>query len=182
MARFSVVYAVMAGFSGSLFIWLSRVANECGESSLSILQWSSLFIVVAHLFFLGKWFYRSFNFRQKSADRMTLFIAVVSTILFAVAAHNMLYLFGWQNESSAALSTSSEYWGLCADGAWYASASESSAYDQFGCFWCCPSEAGHCRFVVVANSREDHCLYYVGSNPAGIIFPVSETEEGVVYG
>lgn len=28
----------------------------------------------------------------------------------------------------------SEYWGLCADGAWYASASESSAYDQFGCF------------------------------------------------
>lgn len=106
MARFSVVYAVMAGFSGSLFIWLSRVANECGESSLSILQWSSLFIVVAHLFFLGKWFYRSFNFRQKSADRMTLFIAVVSTILFAVAAHNMLYLFGWQNESSAALSIS----------------------------------------------------------------------------
>lgn len=106
MARFSVVYAVMAGFSGSLFIWLSRVANECGESSLSILQWSSLFIVVAHLFFLGKWFYRSFNFRQKSADRMTLFIAVVSTVLFAVAAHNMLYLFGWQNESSAALSIS----------------------------------------------------------------------------
>ena len=104
MARFSVVYAVMAGLSGCLFIWLSRVANECGESSLSILQWSSLFIVVAHLFFLGKWFYRSFNFRQKSADRMTLFIAVVSTVLFAVAAHNMLYLFGWQNESSAALS------------------------------------------------------------------------------
>lgn len=106
MARFSVVYAVMAGLSGCLFIWLSRVANECGESSLSILQWSSLFIVVAHLFFLGKWFYRSFNFRQKSADRMTLFIAVVSTVLFAVAAHNMLYLFGWQNESSAALSIS----------------------------------------------------------------------------
>ena len=104
MARFSVVYAVMAGLSGCLFIWLSRVANECGESSLSILQWSSLFIVVAHLFLLGKWFYRSFNFRQKSADRMTLFIAVVSTVLFAVAAHNMLYLFGWQNESSAALS------------------------------------------------------------------------------
>lgn len=104
MARFFVVYAVMAGLSGCLFIWLSRVANECGESSLSILQWSSLFIVVAHLFFLGKWFYRSFNFRQKSADRMTLFIAVVSTVLFAVAVHNMLYLFGWQNESSATLS------------------------------------------------------------------------------
>ena len=104
MARFFVVYAVMAGLSGCLFIWLSRVANECGESSLSILQWSSLLIVVAHLFFLGKWFYRSFNFRQKSADRMTLFIAVVSTVLFAIAAHNMLYLFGWQNESSAALS------------------------------------------------------------------------------
>lgn len=104
MARFFVVYAVMAGLSGCLFIWLSRVANECGESSLSILQWSSLFIVVAHLFFLGKWFYRSFNFRQKSADRMTLFIAVVSTVLFAVTVHNMLYLFGWQNESSAALS------------------------------------------------------------------------------
>lgn len=106
MERFYVVYAVMVGLSCCLFIRLSRVANDCGESSLSLLQWSSLLIVVVHLFFLGKWFYRSFNFRRKRADRMTLFIAVVSTVLFAVAVHNMLYLFGWQNESSAALSIS----------------------------------------------------------------------------
>lgn len=106
MERFFVLYAVMTGLSGCLFILLSRIANECGESSLFILQWTSLAIVVVHLFSLGKWYYCSFNFRQKSADRMTLFIAVASTILFVVAVHNILYLIGWQNESSAALSIS----------------------------------------------------------------------------
>lgn len=106
MERFSVVFAMMTGLSGCLFILLSRVANECGESALFLLQWISLAIVALHLFLLGKWYYRSFCFRQKSTDWMTSFIAVASTILLAVAVHNMLYLFGWQNESSAALSIS----------------------------------------------------------------------------
>ena len=35
---------------------------------------------------------------------MTSFIAIASTILWAVAVHNILYLSGLQNESSAALS------------------------------------------------------------------------------
>ena len=37
---------------------------------------------------------------------MTSFIAIASTILWAVAVHNILYLPGLQNESSAALSIS----------------------------------------------------------------------------
>ena len=37
---------------------------------------------------------------------MTSFIAVISTVLLAVAVNNMLYLTGLQNESSAALSIS----------------------------------------------------------------------------
>lgn len=106
MERFSVVYAVTAGLSGCLFIQLSRMANEYGESSLLMLQWASLAIVVVHLFLLGKWYYRCFDFRKKDARMMTSFIAIASTILFAVAVHNMLYLFGWQNESSAAISIS----------------------------------------------------------------------------
>ena len=104
MERFSVVYAVAAGLSGCLFIQLSRVANEYGDSSLFILQWTSFVIVVIHLFLLGKWYYRSFDFRQKRANPMTSFIAIASTILWAVAVHNILYLSGLQNESSAALS------------------------------------------------------------------------------
>ena len=106
MERFSVVYAVATGLSGCLFILLSRVANEYGDSSLFILQWTSLVIVVIHLFLLGKWYYRSFDFRQKRANLMTSFIAIASTILWAVAVHNILYLPGLQNESSAALSIS----------------------------------------------------------------------------
>lgn len=106
MDRFSVVYAVGAGLSGCLFILLSRIVNEYGDSSLVILQWSALAVVAVHLSLLGKWYYRSFDFRQKSADLMTSFIAIASTILLAVAVHNMLYLFGLRNESSAALSIS----------------------------------------------------------------------------
>lgn len=106
MERFSVVYAVGAGFSGGLFILLSGIANEYGDSSLLVLQWTSLAIVVIHLFLFGKWYYHSFNFRQKSANLMTSFIAIALTILWAVAMHNVLYLFGLRNESSAVLSIS----------------------------------------------------------------------------
>lgn len=106
MERNSVVYAIGAGLSGILFIQLSGVANKLGDSSLIVLQWLGLAVVVAHLFLLGKWYYCSFNIRHKSSDRMTSFIAIASTVLLAVAVHNMLYLCGLQNESSAALSIS----------------------------------------------------------------------------
>lgn len=106
MERYSVVYAVSVGISVCLFMWLSRIANGYGDSSLVVLQWLALAVVVAHLSLLGKWYYCSFNFRQRSSDRMTSFIAVASTVLLAVAVHNMLYLCSWENESSAALSIS----------------------------------------------------------------------------
>lgn len=106
MERYSVVYAVSVGISVCLFMWLSRIANGYGDSSLVVLQWLALSVVVAHLSLLGKWYYCSFNFRQRSSDRMTSFIAIASTVLLAVAVHNMLYLCSWENESSAALSIS----------------------------------------------------------------------------
>lgn len=106
MERYSVVYAVSVGISVCLFMWLSRIANGYGDSSLVVLQWLALAVVVAHLSLLGKWYYCSFNFRQKSSDRITSFIAIASTVLLAVAVHNMLYLCDWENESSAALSIS----------------------------------------------------------------------------
>lgn len=106
MERYSVVYAVSVGISVCLFMWLSRIANGHGESSLVVLQWLALAVVVAHLSLLGKWYYCSFNFRQRSSDRMTSFIAIASTVLLAVVVHNMLYLCDWENESSAALSIS----------------------------------------------------------------------------
>lgn len=106
MERNSVVYAVGAGLSCIQFIQLSGVANGLGESSLIVLQWLGLAVVVVHLFLLGKWYYSSFNIRQKSSDRMTSFIAIASTVLLAVAVHNVLYLCELQDESSAALSIS----------------------------------------------------------------------------
>lgn len=106
MERNSVVYAVGAGLSCIQFIQLSGVANGLGESSLIVLQWLGLAVVVVHLFLLGKWYYSSFNIRQKSSDRMTSFIAIASTVLLAIAVHNVLYLCELQDESSAALSIS----------------------------------------------------------------------------
>lgn len=106
MERFAVLYAVATGISCCLFILLSRLANEYGGSSLLLLQWGSLVVVAVHLFLLGRFYYSSFNFREKRADLMTSFLAIASTLLWAVAVNNMLYLIGLPEESSAALSIS----------------------------------------------------------------------------
>lgn len=106
MERFAVLYAVATGISCCLFILLSRLANEYGGSSLLLLQWGSLAVVAVHLFLLGRFYYSSFNFREKRADLMTSFLAIASTLLWAVAVNNMLYLIGLPEESSAALSIS----------------------------------------------------------------------------
>ena len=104
--RCATVYAILAGFSAGFFLWLSAKANDSGYTSLSLLQWGVLVVLIAHLSLFAKWYYASFDFRRKSSDKMTSFIAVISTVLLAVAVNNMLYLTGLQNESSAALSIS----------------------------------------------------------------------------
>ena len=83
---------------------LSPIVNEYGDTSLLLLQWGALVVVIIHLFLLARYYYRSFDFRQKRANPITSFIAIASTVLFAVAVNNMLHLAGWENESSAALS------------------------------------------------------------------------------
>lgn len=104
--RCATVYAILAGFSAGFFLWLSAKANDSGYTSLYLLQWGVLVVLIAHLSLFAKWYYASFDFRRKSSDKMTSFIAVISTVLLAVAVNNMLYLTGLQNESSAALSIS----------------------------------------------------------------------------
>lgn len=104
--RCATVYAILAGFSAGFFLWLSVKANGSGYTSLYLLQWGVLVVLIAHLSLFAKWYYVSFDFRRKNSDKMTSFIAVISTVLLAVAVNNMLYLTGLQNESSAALSIS----------------------------------------------------------------------------
>ncbi|MFR8359308.1 MAG: DUF2339 domain-containing protein [Parabacteroides sp.] len=104
--RCATVYAILAGLSAGFFLWLSAKANGSGYTSLYLLQWGVLVVLIAHLSLFAKWYYASFDFRRKSSDKMTSFIAVISTVLLAVAVNNMLYLTGLQNESSAALSIS----------------------------------------------------------------------------
>lgn len=104
--RYAVVYVIAAGLSVCLFVLLSPIVNEYGDTSLLLLQWGALVVVIIHLFLLARYYYRSFDFRQKRANPITSFIAIASTVLFAVAVNNMLHLAGWENESSAALSIS----------------------------------------------------------------------------
>lgn len=103
---YTIVYALAAGLSVCLFVLLSSIVNEYSNTLLFILQWGTLVVVIVHLFLLAGYYYRLYNFRQKSADWMTSFIAIASTVLFSVAVNNMLRLTGWEEESSAALSIS----------------------------------------------------------------------------
>lgn len=106
MARFAVFYAIATGISCYLFVQLSKYANGYESSYLLFLQWGTLVVMAVHLFLLGKFYYDSFDFRQKSSNLMTTFIAIVSTVVWAVAVNNMLHLTGLEQESSAALSIS----------------------------------------------------------------------------
>lgn len=104
--RYSTFYAVGSVLSLCLFVLLSRTANSHAEMSLWLLEWGTLVILALHLFFLAKWYYSVFSFRQKGAAWMTFLLTLLATILFSVAANNWLYLVGLQNESSATLSIS----------------------------------------------------------------------------
>lgn len=106
MERYSVAYAIGVGLAGIMFIRLSRMTNGSIEAAYLSLQWLTLALVVLHLFLFARWYYLSYNFRQKTSDRMTSYLAIVSTILLAVAANNLLYPLGLSSESSAVLSIS----------------------------------------------------------------------------
>lgn len=106
LEHFAVLYAIAMGLSCYFFIQLSGYANGFDSSYLVFLQWGTLVVVVVHLSLLAKFYYDSFNFRQKSSDLMTSFIAIVSTVVWAVAVNNMLHLTGLEEESSAAFSIS----------------------------------------------------------------------------
>lgn len=106
LEHFAVLYAIAMGLSCYFFIQLSSYANGFDSSYLMFLQWGTLVVVVVHLSLLAKFYYDSFNFRQKSSDLMTSFIAIVSTVVWAVAVNNMLHLTGLEEESSAAFSIS----------------------------------------------------------------------------
>lgn len=103
---YTIVYAIAAGLSVCLFVLLSSIVNEYSNTLLFLLQWGALVVVIVHLFLLAGYYYRLYSFRQKSADWMTSFIAIASTVLFTVAVNNMLRLTGWEEEASAALSIS----------------------------------------------------------------------------
>lgn len=104
MERYSIAYAFGVGLAGISFILLSRSTRGCSEVSFLSLQWIALAIVVLHVFLFARWYYRSFNFRQKGSNRATLFITIVSTVLLVTATNNLLYPLGLSNESSATLS------------------------------------------------------------------------------
>lgn len=106
MKRFAVFYAIATGLSCYFFVLLSKYANGYDSPYLLLLQWGTLVVMAVHLFLLGKFYYDSYNFRQKSSNLMTSFIAIVSTIVWAAAVNNMLHLTGLEQESSAALSIS----------------------------------------------------------------------------
>ena len=181
--RCATVYAILAGFSAGFFLWLSAKANGSGYTSLYLLQWGCVGgFDRSSVFLFAKWYYASFDFRRKSSDKMTSFIAVISTVLLAVAVNNMLYLTGLQNESSAALSISLSIAGfiLMALGMrLHLKILRMISLVVFGLvllklvivdLWLLPTVGKIIVFIML------------GSHPARIVFPVSEAEEGIVYG
>ena len=66
----------------------------------------SLLLIGGHIFVLGRYYYKSFDAREKRTHGMTLYICLLSTILLAVGTNNLLNQLGLPDELSAGFSIS----------------------------------------------------------------------------
>lgn len=82
--------------SGHYFLW----------TALQALGWLTVAVIAAHIYWLAKEYYAVFNFRSKTANRMTVYISVLSTVLLALAVRSLLCQLSLSDETNAGFSIS----------------------------------------------------------------------------
>lgn len=100
-------YGLFLGLSLFLFVGMSFwVGDDSNFFIPRLLLWVSLFLIGGHIFILGRYYYKSFDAREKRTHGMTLYICLLSTILLAVGTNNLLNQLGLPDELSAGFSIS----------------------------------------------------------------------------
>lgn len=99
-------YGLLLGLSLSLFGGMSLWVGYDDLFIPRFLLWVSLLLIGGHIFVLGRYYYKSFDAREKRTHGMTLYICLLSTILLAVGTNNLLNQLGLPDELSAGFSIS----------------------------------------------------------------------------
>lgn len=97
---------IFTGLSLSLFGGMSLWVGYDDLFIPRFLLWVSLLLIGGHIFVLGRYYYKSFDAREKRTHGMTLYICLLSTILLAVGTNNLLNQLGLLDELSAGFSIS----------------------------------------------------------------------------
>lgn len=106
MDRYYIAYSLLPACSACWYIVLSVKVTATTGTALLPLQWLALAILVIHIYLFAKYFYRAFSFRLKTANRMTGYISILSTLLLIVLINNMLHQLSLAGETNAGFSVS----------------------------------------------------------------------------
>lgn len=106
MERHYIAYSFLLACSACWYIALSVGVTTTTGTVLLPLLWFALAILVIHICLFAKYFYRAFSFKLKTANRMTGYISILSTLLLIVLINNMLHQLSLAGETNAGFSVS----------------------------------------------------------------------------
>ena len=75
-------------------------------TALQALGWLTVGIIAAHIYWLAREYYAVFNFRSKTANRMTVYVSILSTVLLSLAVRSLLCQLSLSDETNAGFSIS----------------------------------------------------------------------------
>lgn len=106
VARYHRLYAFSLLIPICWFMFVLLTRRYTVWTDLDTLGWLTVAIIIAHLFFLAKEYYAVFNYRSVAANRMTVYISVLSTLLLVLAVRNLLCQLSLADETNAGFSIS----------------------------------------------------------------------------
>lgn len=99
-------YGFLLGLSLIFFVSVSAWVEGEGTSVEYVILWVSLFLLAAHIYTLGWYYYETFDVRSKKSNGMTIYLCLLATILLAVGTNNLLNQSSLPDELSAGFSIS----------------------------------------------------------------------------
>ncbi len=99
-------YMTWLGISLILFLIYSFTINDAyhPRAISYVIQWVCLVLLGVHIFMLAKIYYQHFPVKTKKANKITLYLSVISTIWLLIGTNNMLHQLSLSSEVSAGFS------------------------------------------------------------------------------
>lgn len=114
LEHYFVVYSISLGGSACWYLNTSlKFGGAIGGTVLQPLEWGALIILIGHICFLSRQYYRFVHCGSKQTNGMTIYISILSTALLALAVNNLLSQLSLEAETNAGFSISLSIAGFC---------------------------------------------------------------------